>query len=95
MSKGMSVPSTIRNLAGLKDSLQTKDFGGKKLTFLQMFNETLNSDPAVLKEINTYTDVSEKRAKQDRFVSLIVDAWNTGIYNPADILIKFGIKPSE
>jgi len=95
MSKGMSVPSTIRNLTGLKNSLQTKDFGGKKLTFLQMFNDTLNSDPRVLKEITTYTDPSEARAKQDRFVALIVDAWNSGIYNPADILIKFGIKPSE
>ena len=32
--KGMSVPYlSVLGLAGLKDSLQTKDFGGRKLTF--------------------------------------------------------------
>ena len=61
MSKGMSVPSTIRNLTGLKILYKQKDFGGKKLTFLQMFNDTLNSDPAVLKAINTYTNPSEAK----------------------------------
>ena len=38
-----------------------------------MFNDTLTR-PRVLKEITTYTDLSEARAKQDRFAAFIVDA---------------------